>query len=103
MKMTKVMNKNMEVAMVEGMMIGRCKGPIKAILPTHQEKIEEILAANKVQQPIVEGSVAVKVEVEEDIDMEDYKRFCDWMINKGGEPSIEEYKKAVAYYTNLNK
>lgn len=100
MKITKIMNNNMEVAMVEGMMIGRCRGPIKAILSVHEEKIEEVLATNVVE-PVVEGSLAVKVE--KDIDMEDYARFCDWMISKGGEPSIEEYKKAVAYYTNLNK
>ena len=100
MKMTKIINKNMEVAIVEGRMIGRCKGPIKAILPAYEERINEILDTNVVE-PVIEEPVVTKVE--EDIDMEDYRRFCDWMISQGGEPSIEEYKKAVAYYTQLNK
>lgn len=92
MELTKVINKNMEVTMTEGRIIGRCKGPIKAILPVYQEKINTLT------------NVAVAIDTEyEDIDMDDYKMFYDWMISKGGHPSIEEYKKAVAYYTNLNK
>lgn len=98
MKITKVMNGNMEVAMVEGgMMIGRCRGPIKAILPVYEERIEKVISTI---EPIVEGTSAVDIDIYEGIDMEDYELFCNWMIANGGEPSVEEYRKAIEYYTN---
>lgn len=87
MEMTKI--NNMEVAIEGNRMIGRCKGPIKAIQSLLENTVE-----------VVEETTVV--DLHEDIDMDDYKLFCDWMIANGGTPSIEEYRQAIAYYSNAS-
>ena len=103
MQLTKVMNTNMEVAMVEGMMIGKCRGPIKAILKKDEERINAILDTIRLEEEIVEEPVVETnvVDIYEGIDMDDYKLFCDWMIANGGTPSIEEYRQAIEYYSAI--
>lgn len=99
MVLMKAMNKNMNVTITKDRVIGRCKGPIKAILPAYEKRIEDIIATTV--EPTVEGTAAM--DICEDIDIEDYDLFCKWMIEKGGKPSIEEYKKAIEYYSSLYK
>lgn len=96
MELTKVMNNEMEVAMAEGMMIGRCRGPIKAILSEDSERIQAILDTVKVNEIIEETNV---ISMYQDIDVEDYGKFCEWMRLEGGIPSIEEYRQAIQYYS----
>lgn len=107
MQLTKVMNTNMEVAIMDGMMIGKCRGPVKAILKKDESRLEAILNTIKLDEEMIEETVekaAIEtnvVDLYEGIDMDDYKLFCNWMIANGGEPSIEEYKQAMEYYSSL--
>lgn len=98
MQLTKVMNTNMEVAMAQGMMIGKCRGPIKAILSEDQERIQAILDTVKINEVIEEANV---VSMYQDIDVEDYGKFCEWMRSEGGIPSIEDYRQAIQYYSAI--
>lgn len=107
MQLTKVMNNGMEVAMMNGMMIGRSRGPVKAILKKDESRLEAILNTIRLDEEMIEETVEEAVvetnvvDIYKGIDMDDYKLFCDWMIVNGGEPSIEEYRQAMEYYSSL--
>lgn len=133
MKVTKIVRKDMEVAIVGNQMIGKSKGPIKAILPSFEERLSftknvkeetqkeikvnvekpvdnvkkvavktqrEAFVGEDVLRPLTNKSINEKIEKYSGIDMEDYMLFAKWMIENGGKPSIEEYKKAINYYSN---
>ena len=132
MKFTKIVRKDMEVAIAGNKMIGKSKGPIKAILPSFEKRLSstknvkeetqkeikvnvEKKAVNNVKKvavkqreafigedvlrPLTNKSINEKIQKYSGIDMEDYMLFSKWMIENGGKPSIEEYKKAMKYYS----
>lgn len=107
MEMMKVKNREMEVAMIGGVMIGKCKGPVKPILPAYENKIEELKqAAGYDVKPVeIRTSIAVWrnidiIPYDGEIDLNDYNKFCQWMVENNEElRGLHDYRLAVAYYS----
>lgn len=112
--MRKIINKNMELVITNEVVIGRSKGPIQAIFHSYEEKIQELKTivngSNATKEVIVEESntktsVAVwrnhkgLLPYDGEIDMIDYKQFCEWMISEGEVPQgIYDYRLAISYH-----